>query len=73
MKRGFLLLWHLAMRCVRIGLGGVLLPNCLVVDYKCVIDIVPAIDWIVLIVHPFAGDKLLTRFVWFPSFDRSVS
>ncbi len=70
---GFLLLWHLAMRCVRIGLKGVLPPNCLVVDCKYVIDIVLATDWIVLIVRLFVGDKLWTRFAWFQSSDRSVS
>ena len=46
------------MRCVRIGLEGALLPNCLVADCICVINIVPTIDWIVQIVRPFVGDKL---------------
>ncbi len=70
---GFPLLLHLAMHCVQIGLGGALLPNCLVVDCKYVIDTVLATDWIVLIVHLFVGDKLWTRSVWFRSSDRSVS
>ncbi len=61
------------MRCVRIGLEGALLPNCLVADYICVVDIVPAIDWIVRIACPFVGDKPWTRFALFLFSDRSVS
>ena len=61
------------MRYVRIGLGGVLLPNCLVANCKRVIDTVLAIDWFVLIVHLFEGDKLWTHFVLFLFSDRNVS
>ncbi len=46
------------MHYVQIGLVEVLLPNCLVVRCKYAVSIVPAIDWIILIVCLFAGDKL---------------
>ncbi len=45
------------MHCVQIGLVGALLPNCLVVDCKCVTDIALATDSFVPIVRLFAGDK----------------
>ncbi len=61
------------MRCVRIELMGVLLPSCLVVDYRCVVGIVLTIGWIILIVHLFEGDKPWTRFALFLFSDRSVS
>ncbi len=61
------------MHCVRIELGGVLLPSCLVANYRYAAGIVPATDLIIPIVRLFEGDKLLTCFVWFPSSYRSVS
>jgi len=70
---GSLLLSHSATHCVQIELGEGLLTNCLVVDYRCGIDIVLAIDWIVLIVHLFGDDKPWICFALFRSFDRSVS
>ncbi len=58
---------------VRIGLTEVLLPNCLVAYCKCAVNIVLAIDSIILIVHPSVDDKWWTHFALFPSSDRSVS
>ncbi len=73
MRMGFLLLLHSAMHCVQIELGEGLLTNCLAVDYRYGIDIVLAIDWIVLIIHPFGDDKPWICSVLFQSSDRSVS
>ncbi len=61
------------MHCVRIELVGALLPNCSVVDYRCVISIAPAIGWIIPIVRLFGDDKPWTHFVLFLFSDRSVS
>ena len=73
MRMGFPLLLCWAMRCVRIGLVGALLPNCPVANYRRVVSIVLAIGWTVLIVHLFEGDTPWTRFVSFLSSDRNVS
>ncbi len=46
------------MHCVQIGLTEVLPPNCSVAYCKYAVNIVLAIDWIILIACPFEDDKL---------------